>query len=431
MQQRLPTCLTPRRRALSLIELMIAVVILGLGLIMVATMYPVAWKRTRDLAEFTTHQTVSANADTHVRALLRPAGPNLDVAHFAGDLIFDPASMANAASLIYSDTRVHAVNMENIQAASGGSQRVLIAEDPWRLEYAVDLFTDPRAAELPARLLDNSYVIPRISLGDRLVSPLPPRSEPFDSPDPAWDAQFESRRFAWAVFSRLRDYVGPDPVTNPAFHVDQAARAVAETRTFDMYYVTLRRPQALRTYARQSDVLGDSPDPTFLNAAESVGYSAMPRANDLMLPTPWRVKLQFSDALVSRSSPSELPAEVVVPAGSGPGYLVDMFPVGAHFIDEINGLAYQVEQRKVSGTGNNRTALLTLDKEIFFDDVNLVGYQPCETCDPTVLDPEELARTVWVFPPPVERDDSGALIGFTGPPPVVDIDVVTVNLTPR
>ena len=46
------------RSAFSLAELMIAIVILGLGLLMVAGMFPVGWIKARELAEYTTSQSI-------------------------------------------------------------------------------------------------------------------------------------------------------------------------------------------------------------------------------------------------------------------------------------------------------------------------------------------------------------------------------------
>ena len=68
---------TPRtdRPAFSLAELMIAIVILGLGLLMVASMFPVGWLKARELAEFTTSQSIIGVAEMTVKSLCRVEGP--------------------------------------------------------------------------------------------------------------------------------------------------------------------------------------------------------------------------------------------------------------------------------------------------------------------------------------------------------------------
>ncbi|MCH8940486.1 MAG: prepilin-type N-terminal cleavage/methylation domain-containing protein [Chloroflexi bacterium] len=53
-----------RRDGFSLLELMIAIVILGLGLVMVATTYPIGWQRAVRLADYTRQISVIEAAHT-------------------------------------------------------------------------------------------------------------------------------------------------------------------------------------------------------------------------------------------------------------------------------------------------------------------------------------------------------------------------------
>jgi len=191
------------RSAFSLIEMMIAIVILGLGLVMVATMFPVAWDRARTLSEHTTEQTIASAAHARMEATLRPAGiklipnpspiqPPYEIAtigggSFAGDLLFDQTlsrgllSIPTAAQvafqgiipsycdgplMFYSDTRVHVLNMENLTAADF----VETAEDPWELERISDIIGDghpcaPGPSGWPLNLSDDflnrSFSVPR------------------------------------------------------------------------------------------------------------------------------------------------------------------------------------------------------------------------------------------------------------------------------
>ena len=79
------------RRGFSLVELMIAIVILGLGLVMVATVFPVAWGRARELSEFTQQQSITPAAQNLTSRILRAAPADLGTAtvgpSFAGDLL--------------------------------------------------------------------------------------------------------------------------------------------------------------------------------------------------------------------------------------------------------------------------------------------------------------------------------------------------------
>ena len=94
-------------------EMMIAIIILGLGLLMVATMFPVAWTRARDLAEFTNHNTASQAAQTTVQMLCRVYNPaiGLSVSSFLGD--------TQIPTVIDADGTVHVLEIQNAFADPG------------------------------------------------------------------------------------------------------------------------------------------------------------------------------------------------------------------------------------------------------------------------------------------------------------------------
>jgi hypothetical protein len=97
--------------------------------------------------------------------------------------------------------------------------------------------------------------------------------------------------------------------------------------------------------------------------------------------------------------------------------LITMFPQGAQFIDELSGSVYRVVNRRASADGMSAT--LTLNREVFREDM--------QNMNPS--DPDSYYhRTVWVFPPAIDR--SNAEPTFSGPSPVVSIDVRTMTLTP-
>jgi len=59
----------------SLVEIMIAIAILGFGLVMMATMFPIAWQRARNLSEFTSQNAATESAHTTLKMLLHVDSP--------------------------------------------------------------------------------------------------------------------------------------------------------------------------------------------------------------------------------------------------------------------------------------------------------------------------------------------------------------------
>jgi len=475
------------RPAFSLVELMIAIVILGLGMVMVATMFPVAWGRARDLSEFTTSQTITPVAKNLSSRLLRAAPTDLLESavgpSFAGDLMYHSVPFPPSSPLIFDNSNpapfwlrepwVHQLNMQNIRI----SDPAFVDEDPYQLERYLDLeppddperYLDRNFANYDDAprgnrdsILESSYVSYQIAAHQRVFPPLRGR-ENVDLPDPDnvvlfdtsapdnnWDDAFATRRFAWAVFHRLQDPVlsfeVADSNNNP---VPQKIVPIAnETRLVDLYFVTLRRPRSTNRYARQATGDNILPDPYFLTD-EPVTPAAQSADEDVLLPVAWRVQISVKNdpvKLATKVSPTNIPTEVTVPPDGFTGnerarrMLVTMFPRGTMFIDEITGRVYTVT--RVRESLNGLSATLTLDQEILVDDINipkLVNQQGaqredprCANCGPIVaINPEELLRTVWVFPPPVQdRDNAEEHPAFAGSTPVVDIDIRTISFAP-
>src|SRR5262249_36903096 len=141
------------RKCFSLVEMMIAIVILGLGLIMVATMFPVAWDRARKLNEQSLTPNVTANAKINLSSILHCAtltraalSPKiltrpvwvLSYGSFAGDLFYDPRLVTpnevqtcreEYSILSYSDSRVHSLNVENFLTTPAATASPIIAEN--------------------------------------------------------------------------------------------------------------------------------------------------------------------------------------------------------------------------------------------------------------------------------------------------------------
>jgi len=447
------------RPAFSLLELMIGIMILGLGLVMVATMFPVAWHRARELNEYTIQKTAAAGAHDTVKSLVRVAG-EFEPSSLAGDLILDPIAwqtnrrvrtVGQSLGAPWSDwpldTRVHALNMENMLADT----RAPVDEDPWTIENAANL--ESPLLELPQEFIDRSYATARVSLHERVYPPTTPFDPLVVGPGVAgpekehWFEKLDAGRFCWATFHRLKN-----PPVGPGGTIDRSMSTF--TRSLDIYHVTLRRPQSTYRYARQDPAT--APDPYVLTAAPVVVPA--PRPNDeevgLLFPVAWRVQVQFPpllklehwDQLVDLPAlePTGIPTEIQVPPPNSPAttaqrvMMLQMFPRGAWFIDEITGEVFRVVKRRIAGA-NADSAFLTLDREVYLEELDLPEGDPrCSGCIPLVapnyvLDPQELLRTVWVFPPQASTRVSGPhgdVLVFEGSQPVVEIDVRTLKLTP-
>ncbi len=490
---------------------MIAIVILGLGLVMVATIFPVAWDRARTLSEYTMEQSAAAGAQTTLASLLRPASHSLieirsdDVpappppprvlneelrltgGSLAGDMFFDPTLAGPPtlpldrylAILAFSDTSMHALNMENILFISTLPTVATVAENPWDLEdpgnppgtptqIVQDRFLitanypnaiNPRnkGKPFPDRLFyggDNCMTpqggTPQVRAWQRLYPPM--TAPPADPAAPGysdqlnqWNEKLATRRFCWAVLHRLRSQVGPRPLASgaPVLLADsermvrEAAAAMGTTRTFDMYYVTLRRSKPTNRYARQDPTAALIPNPfVFDPDAEQVQPAALAAARDVMFPVAWRVQMEFPllPPLQPAATRTGIPTEVTVPPANINGetarMLVQMFPAGTQFIDEITGNIYRVAKRRIVDNVGEQS-VLTLDREIVVEDLDLPPGDPrCPACLPDVIEYVERLRTVWVFPPPVDRSQPGDVPTFDGPSPVVGIEVGSLSISP-
>jgi hypothetical protein len=444
---------------------MIAIVLLGLGMVLVATMFPVAWTRARELTEQTHQASITEAAEAHAKMLGRVDGRKYGRtgSSFAGDLVMlmdgEHGLLASPYGIVtYSDTRVHALNLENIQLGSIRLPRRFVAEQDEinRLDY-LPVLTMPILTLGDLELANKMFTTAQVRFESRVYPAMRPRNDraDFNTPDPDWDEMLDARRFAWAVLHRLRKRVGPPGVV-PA--LTEAYDSLPERREFDMYYVMLRRPQPNYRYAQQDP--RSAPDPTLpppngrpISPKKPV---AIRPENDVALPVPWRVQVYFPGPfagqlnvpVVSVPLGAGLPSEVAVnyPANLATDpMLVDFFPVGAYFVDELTGAMFRVTKRRIAGD-NQDHAFLTLDREVNINELDWPSasslgpsdpYPPewpfpaCDTCSQGNLDPQETLRTVWVFPPPVQaqRGPNETPI-FDGAQPVVGIEVRTLSLSP-
>lgn len=392
-----------RRFGFSLIELMIALTILGLGLVMVATLFPVAWTRARQLSEYTTQTAVTESAHATLTLLMKVGSLAGDwiVWNEYGDVVAPP------------DTRVHALYLENILATGSRpftpdrddpSADVEVKGAPFTLEQ-VDLSTDP---EMEDFFFNEAFGAPQLDFEQRVYPALRPRSA-----DPQWDEILNGRRFAWAVLHRLREKPEPDKLDEP--------------REFDVYYITLRRAQSTHRFARQD--ADQAPDPEIRD--DPVPPVARPAEFDVIIPVPWRVQVLFptDDSMSSEADKIGVPTVVQVNTKEAPSvdFAIDIFQRGASLIDEVNGQIYHIVKKRIAGEDDNE-AHLTLDREVFIEDID----DSDEFGGDGVLFAEERLRVVWVFPPPVQpnRLSNNVTPVFEGKHPVVGIDVRTLTVSP-
>lgn len=480
---------TRQTRAFSLIEMMIAIVILGLGLVMTATMFPVAWTRARTLTEYTTQRVISDSAATLITESLRPSGTAfinfvdgsgnptgkyfLSGGSLAGDMFYDPVLHADGdinlrlpcappnqcythlSVVIPSDTRVHALHMQNLLADG-----TTVGEAPYQIEQMIKLCqgtgtqltcrTDFPLGDYPVRcnsplnqgaeFCQQSFFSPQVKVGVRMYPPLDEPAQDIASDAFAnWFEKFNARRYAWTILHRLRRPIGPEnvqpgPMSVPASTglASLAASVAGTTRTFDFYLVTLKRPNVTSRYAVQDPASA----PILKNDTVTAAIpTAKPETEDVLLPVAWRVQVEFPLNVKSRygaslnppDPPSGVPTEIQVPVTevdsvSAP-MVVGVFPSGTQFIDEITGQIYRVVRRRVNLTGTQ--SLLTLDREVLMEDLdNSFAFG-----GDGVIQRVDAVRTVWVFPPPVS-ERSGNNVVFEGSTPVIGIDIRTISLTP-
>lgn len=474
----------------SLIELMLAMTILGLGLVMVATMFPVAWSRARSMAEFTTQVNVTKSAEVILQQIARvddaQSTLRIPIGSFAGTILFyypGPTGPGVPLFTIERQQRVHALYMENMTV---DPPRMLIPDRltpaasndfaPWNLERKALELTLLGVGQLPAtEFYQSTFGTAQISLEQRVYPALPRRDFAtidlaglITGVDADWEEELDRRRYAWAILHRLRH----EPTDPGSFTPAKYQALAAEPRDLDIYYVTLRRSRPTNRYAVQDPAPnmvpfpiaqpGGSPPPA-RGLLQAIPPAALPPADDLVLPVPWRIQVRFPNTLVAANACSVsldpcnatyacpdgetcvlgagatgVPTEIEVnwdKTVSAP-FVIEMFTRGTPFIDEASGKIYRVARRRLAGK-NDEMAILTLDREVlrediddgFWDDPNGAG--AANQYGDLFLIPEELIRTVWVFPPPVEsgRGGNGEPI-FSGNQPVVGIDVRTLTVYP-
>jgi len=428
-----------------MIEMMVAIVILGLGMLMAATMFPVGWLRARELAEFTTETSAAESAATTVRLLTNVADANAPAntvsTSFVGD--FDSA-VAELVLPVPADTDVHVLHIENMLSEAGITWPELVRSSAdlanGNLALPGEMLTvDQRldnwvaAINAPPLLsptpLIHSVLNPEIAFHERIVPPLPRRPLTTDVPPPTldqlsqWNSMLRARRFAWAVLYKFDE---PLPATATA------------TRNMTFYYVTLRRTRELQRFARQ-DPVNATTQPTALLPPE-----------DMLFPVPWLVNVQLLGTWETTTGPNQ--GDPLPPTGLGSqaaanptananGRLIaQMLQPGSVLIDRLNGNIYTVREHRFTGDGDNfdHQATMTLDREVSVADVDSDPdgpgpVPPNGIADLAAQGGTEDTRDFWVFPPSVLGDPNtraGGYVTFEGQQPVVGVETRQAYLSP-
>jgi len=417
-----------------MIEMMVAIVILGMGLLMAATMFPVGWLRARDLAEFTTETSAAESATTTVQLLTRVAGPIANptgadlqtLTSFLGD--WDPLSNPAAGLPLTVDGDVHVLHIENALADVTARQAMgLFIVPELVLHDAIDLTapTQPETVEIDPGMTNWWTIVgaagppppaPQIAFHERVIPPLTARPDPATQPNELaqWEQRLSERRFAWAV---LYKFDKPPPETPTA------------TRHMTFYFVTLRRTRSLQRFARQ-DAMFPSGEPR-----------ALAKEEDVLFPVPWLVNVKLLgawDAGGIPQSPTGIASLAVAnPDAAEESWLIpQMLETGSILIDRLNGAVYTVKDRRFTGDGDtfDYKAELTLDREVSVSDVDTDPDGPglSEPDGIANLETEDL-RDFWVFPPSVlaeENTRTDGYVTFDGKQPVVGVEVRQMFLTP-
>ncbi|HEY3242393.1 MAG TPA: hypothetical protein VGM03_03495, partial [Phycisphaerae bacterium] len=206
---------------------MIAIVILGLGLVLVASMFPIAWQRARDLNDYTNTTNATDAAEATLRSLCRVTKPvpGPPPTFAVGSLISDfanynPTAVAPppAPQILLEALPINWGPSPGTPAlvpiGSGQSSHVrpLLLEnvnaiyDPGNFYNAtMPLTTGAVPVEFPDFNAAWGIVARQVAFADRVVPPLPPLppASAMQAERDKWLAQLNVSRFAWDVLYKL------------------------------------------------------------------------------------------------------------------------------------------------------------------------------------------------------------------------------------
>ncbi len=459
-------------KAFSMAELMIAVVILGVGLLITSSMFPIAWYKAREVAEAAKISNSVDTAQFTLSMLANTYQPDADddvERFFAG--VFLPGGVANDSlpkeqdEKLLPDTRIQHLALGNYLAddlwsvednplQSSSPDAVPVSDTTW-------LLNDTLLLRFPPDPLDvrdwTSWSRPIVRPHARLLPPIDSQPSPWDSSDTdydpiavgLWKEQFEAARYCWSAFYRLDD-------------IAQAEMPSAGRRVATIYYVLLHRPGAAR-YARQEGY--DAKSSKWDSKKRLDSPRARPAAHDVALPVPWRIMASLVNSSLpdcpedpDKPVPEELGLQSEIEVDDE--VLAEMLQIDTQLIDDRTGQIFRVVQRREIDYPN---VVLTLDGEYTWHDtcdteLKLFPKDPgeveenwknrhkwlsdncsrsqeeyCECGEDAAtwtIDPNPQDRVYWVFPPPVESTSDEGVPYFDGTSPVVSIEVKRLAIDP-
>jgi len=399
-------------RAFSMTELLIAVVILGIGLLITSSMFPIAWYKARDVAESAVIPSMANAGEVALELQCRPARPQFNPSSpvytssfFPGDW-FPAIAGAPDLAAVYPDTHVHVLNAGNYLADTGedfiddSGTLVPVADDGWKLEDNLDYRMDnaPQAVWFRDHAL---YALgPQVRAHTRLALPLEARPLAVNNPEASvvnlWEEKFELRRHCWAVLYKFNELPGlsysvfaqdlngdgnPLDPQDLARKYQLAGQDLKQPRSVTAYIFTLKRPVGAR-YVRQ---LGYDPSSASSKPIDPAEPEAAPNTpsdpTDVRLPVPWRFEATLV-ALPSASVPG-VPSEIFVPYEAPSGkrnIMADVLDVDFVLLDDRTGQIFRITNRRENAkpTGQTKVGVVfTLDHDYTVDETeNVPNYEP-------------------------------------------------------
>lgn len=401
-------------------ELMIAVVILGIGLLITSSMFPIAWFKAREVAEGAIVPALTDTAEFTVKEVTHPARVHLNryyplylSSFFPGDwvpLAIPAPDMQLEQAFVYPDTRVHCLDMGNYLVErdindfdDSSGDPVPVGDDTWMIEDNIDIMLGNRSPLLsgflppaPSEFVDvmRPALKPQVRAHSRLSQALEPRQADAAKPQvlALWKERFELRRHCWSVFYKFnrlpgldyaaaakdlngdgRDFDGAD--NRRRFEL--ADVAMKQPKQLSMYYVTLKRPAGAR-YARQK---GFDPEVGGSKPADLTDPEPRDAQYDVCLPVPWRFEASLTK-LPSEVSVVGLNSEIAIPATMV--NIANFLDDGYVIIDDRTGRVFTVTARRDGEYEGVASVICTLDG----------GYSQAEIEDVADYEPRLSTSTV-------------------------------------
>jgi prepilin-type N-terminal cleavage/methylation domain-containing protein len=463
-----------RGRAFTLIELMIATIILGIGLVMVATIFPVAVSHTRDAVQKSVVQAVADSAIQTLRLRLDSVIGNSATAHIdTSDLPGDrPHSNGGTGQTGLNGASIPTwPSAYDTDSNPGNGLQGLASGFPrgFRVIRAVNIrdFPDPK------QQINSVAFFPVNSSGglfdfNHEIILAPSIRSQFANTERLWaDTSFRMKSH-WDIsggsfpkidlLERVYPPVEPswpdDPMNNAAGNGFPRLRDVSDAANRRYCWTALGAPGAGTTgpqgapYQLRIFVMFRS-ELTARYAAQEVAPNFPPRHirpvpsstdEDTLLPQPWLVKFDDLDGATGfhtnyTAQSIRMKGPFVAVPLLPPGTIIcteevgDLLPVGAMFIDFELGRAHTVLRNipEPSNPADLRRLFVAPDSELNAPDVynNVFGSAP--RVDGMNYYYPDFPDYAWVIPPPIVRTGTGREDHyFEGRSPVVAVVSATL-----